>query len=310
MTEVAKTIECRMLCASGCAYEIDTKGVYTPLSPYSEGVGWISGAPLYPIFGGSTPYNGHNDINACLVGVNNDDGIIIAFRGTLPPVPVTVAGLADWYQDIFLSKPESENKIPGKVHHGFWDAIETLWTEINEKVTKLQGLYPGRKLYLTGHSKGGPMATISAARIHFDQPDSLQPTAVYTYASPHPGDTDFVANFPLTAIPVTRYENHLDIVPFIPPTEAFIKLAEKIPIIGKIFKIAEGWDYASLGTLQYIKKNHKIIDDNSTLKDIRIGELVFTMLEGKSGFEKIADAHSHLCGGGYMGGTCPSGICQ
>lgn len=304
MTTVADSIQCRMLCASGCAYGIDDEGNYAPPSPFADAVGWVTDHPPVPICGGDF------NINACLVGANKDDGIIVAFRGTLPPVPVTIQGLVDWWQDIVDSNVEHKTNIPGKVDHGFWDAIETTWPQIVEHVSRFHGLYPDKQLYLTGHSKGGPMASIAAARIHFDQQKMIQPTAVYTYASPHPGDTEFVSNFPLAAIPVTRYENHLDIVPFLPPTEDFIRLAADIPLVGDLFKKAEGWDYAPLGKLQYIKEDHRIMGDEPGLTVLRLGELVDAMREGESGFEKIADAHFHTCGYGYMGGTCPTGVCS
>jgi triacylglycerol lipase len=309
MTEIAPTIECRMLCASGCAYGIDASGKYTAPSPFTEGVGWDGNHPPVVIFGGeSHGQHGAIYINACLVG-KNQDGIVIAFRGTLPPEPVTVASMLDWWQDIIDSRPAQEGSLPGKVHHGFWDAVQTLWPQIATAVADFRGLYPSAKLYLTGHSKGGPMATISAARAYFDDQALGQPAAVYTFASPHPGDTDFVNGFPLSTIPVTRYENYLDIVPFLPPTEAFIELAEKIPLVGDLFKIAEGWDYAPLGALQYIKEDHAIIGDDPLLESIRLAELVEALLKWESGFKEIADAHSHLCGAGYMSGTCPTGVC-
>jgi hypothetical protein len=304
MVEVADTIRCRMLCASGCAYGIDPKGKYTPPSPYHEAVGWVTDHPPVPVFGGDS------NINACLVGANNIDGIVVAFRGTLPPTPVTISSLIDWWQDIVDSKPEHEGSIPGKVHHGFWDAINSIWPQIVEQVGQFQNRYPDKRLYLTGHSKGGPMASISAARIHFDQAKMLQPAAVYTYASPHPGDTGFVGHFPLSTIPVSRYENYLDIVPFLPPTQEFIDLTEKIPLIGDLFKKAAGWNYAPLGTLQYVKEDHRIVGNGLVLEAVRLAELVEALSEGEKGLMKIADAHSHACGGGYMSGICPTGVCS
>ena len=309
MAGVAPTIECRMLCASACAYGIDPAGHYTPPSRYTEGVGWDTTHPPVWIVGGKHEgEQGIIDIDACLVG-KNEDGIVIAYRGTLPPSP-TVASVLDWWQDIVDSRPDHWGSLPGKIHHGFWDAIQTLWGDIQTQVGNFQDWFPDAKLYLTGHSKGGPMASISAAEIHFDESSMLQPTAVYTFASPHPGDADFVKGFPLSSIPVTRYETYLDLVPFLPPTQQFIELAEHIPLVGALFKVAEGWDYASLGTLQYINESHEVVGDRPELELFRLGELVETMLKGEKGFLEIAKAHSESCGGGYMSGTCPTGVCS
>ncbi len=298
----------RWLCAAGCAYGIEPSGTFTPPAPFTEGVGWDSTHPPVTVFGGEHQgKNGLIDINACLVG-KNQDGIIIAFRGTLPPAH-TVASVLDWWQDIIDAEPKQEGSIPGKVHHGFWNAIQTLWDNIQWHVSAFEEWFPEDKLYLTGHSKGGPMASICAAQIHFDNSKMLQPDAVYTFASPHPGDADFVSGFPLASIPVTRFENYLDMVPQLPPTAEFIKAAEHVPLVGKLFAIADGWDYEPLGKLQYIEKSHKVIDDNPLLEPLRLAELVAASLKGEAGLKEIADAHSHECGGGYMSGTCRDCVC-
>lgn len=303
MTGIANTIECRMLCASSCAYGIDEDGNYTAESPYTEGVGWLIAHPPVAIVGGDA------NINACLVGVNQDDGIIVAFRGTVLPVPITRTSIMDWWQSIVDSEPRTEPNVPGKVHEGFANALETLWVPLLNQINAFKALFPTKPVYLTGHSKGGPMATISAARIHFGPPGTAQPTAVYTFASPHPGNTEFVDNFPLLTIPVIRYENRLDIVPLIPPTEDAIKLAEKVPGIGKLFKMAKGWDYASLGERRYITKQHLVINNAPELTPGQFAKLAYTVVAGPCGLKKVVKAHMYTCGNGYMLGTCPTGIC-
>jgi len=303
MAGVANTIECRLLCASSCAYGIDHKGDYIPVSPYCEGVGWLDSHPPVAIHGGEAK------INACLVGVNQEDGIIIAFRGTLMPVPITRSSIMDWWQSIIDSEPRPEPNVPGKVHDGFANALDTIWTKIIDQVNDLRALYPDKKVYVTGHSKGGPMATISATRMHFDPAIDIQPAAVYTFASPHPGNQEFVDNFPLATIPVIRYENRLDIVPLVPPTEAAIDLAEKVPGLRKLFKIARGWDYASLGERRYITKKHDVINNAPELTKTQFAKLAFTVMAGPCGLKKVGMAHMYMCGFGYMLGTCPSGVC-
>lgn len=305
MSSGAITIQCRMLCASGCAYGIDAEGIYTPPSPQTKAVDWID-SPM-PFFGGEL------NINACLIGVNREDGIIVAFRGTLPPYPISVAGLADWLHDIVDSAPKQEGSIPGRVHDGFWDAIDTIWPQILVQIAYFHKTYPDKPLYFTGHSKGGAMACISAARIHFDHPAMLQPTAVYIYGSPRAGDSDFTKGFPLSTIPVTRYENCLDIAPLLPPAEIFIKLASRIPFLGDLFGRAKGWDYSPLGELQYIKDDLSIIENEPGLTLVRLAELVAATIEGDSRLdriEKITKAHYVTCDYGYMNGICPKGVCE
>jgi hypothetical protein len=303
MTGIATTIEGRLMCAASDAYSINEGGVYTALSPYTEGVGWDTTHPPVAIVGGFA------NINACLVGVNQDDGIIVAFRGTVMPIPVTKTSMLDWWQDIVDSEPRVEPNVPGKVHEGFANALETLWTPLLNQISILKGLFPGKPVYVTGHSKGGPMATIFAARMHFTPMIPDQPNAIYTFASPHPGNKELVDNFPLAVIPVFRYENYLDIVPLVPPTETAIALAENKPVIGKLFKLAKGWDYASLGERRYIDKHHQVIYNKPELTKAEFRKLAWTVVAGPCGLRKVALAHMYTCGNGYMLGTCPSGVC-
>jgi hypothetical protein len=303
MTGTASTIEGRLMCASSDAYGIDENGNYTAVGPFHEGAGWDNAHPPVVIVGGAA------NINACLVGVNQDDGIIVAFRGTMLPVPVTKTSMLDWWQDIVKSEPRTEPYLPGKVHDGFANAVETLWTETLNQINVFKGLFPGKPVYVTGHSKGGPLATIFAARMHFTPSVTIEPEAVYTFASPHPGDQDFVDNFPLATIPVLRYENRLDIVPLVPPTEAAIKLAGKKPVIGELFKLAEGWNYASLGERRYIDKKHQVIYNKPELTVKEFRKLAWTVIAGPCGLRKVAMAHMYTCGNGYMLGTCPTGVC-
>lgn len=291
----ARTLEGRLLCACNCAYDINDQGVYTPTIPYNEATGWNTSYPPVAVFGGD------DNINACLVGANTD-GIVIAFRGTIPPA-LNIPSILDWWQDIVDCPPITTGSIPGAVHSGFWKAVGTLWEGIVQHVQQFQKWFPNQPLYITGHSKGGALASIAAANIIFNDNRIPQPKAVYTFASPHAGDEDFAAGFPEN-IPVTRYENYLDIVPFLPPEEGFINLVSKIPLVGNLFAKASGWDYAPLGELQYIDEQHDIAGSYFGLSYIRLGELVWNMAQGESGFVNIGKAHHAACGGGYFSAIC------
>lgn len=296
----AKTLQGRLLCASVCTYNIDVNGNYTPTLPYNQAAGWDTSHPPVAVFGGD------NNINACLVGATAD-GIVIAFRGTLPPA-LNIPSILDWWQDIIDSPPTTAGKIPGKVHTGFWDALGSIWEGIVTQVKQFQTWFPNHPLYITGHSKGGGISPIAAANIIFNDQRIPQPTAVYTFAAPHPGNTDFADGFP-AGVPVTRYENYLDIVPYLPPTEAFINLVSKIPLVGRLFAVASGWDYSPVGLLQYIQEDLEITDDYFGLSYIRIGELVWNMAQGEAGFVNIANAHHPGCSYGYFSALCPDVSC-
>lgn len=297
MTSTAATLDCRLLCAAVCAYYITPDGAFDPTSaaPYYDAVGFT--APPVPFVAGD------DDIDACLVGTNGD-GVILAFRGTLPPVPITIPSFLDWMNDL-MADPISVPGIPGMVHQGFWDALSLLWEPVLAEVKK-QMSANGNNLpfYISGHSKGGAMASLAAMRCH--ALEGVETTAVYTYASPLTGDLDFATAYN-AAIVDTRYEYTDDIVPHLPPTPLFADALAALPVIGNYFKSLTTWEYTSVGTLKFINWSGQIVGESIGLEWQRFKSLVELMAELK--FDQIADDHNSRCGGGYMTNVCPTGVC-
>ncbi len=86
--------------------------------------------------------------------------IIVAFRGTLPPTsnsPDQRQVLLDWLGDLDAFLVAGAD-LPGLVHQGFLGALDALWPDVANAIT------PGKTLYFTGHSKGGAIANLAAAR--------------------------------------------------------------------------------------------------------------------------------------------------
>jgi hypothetical protein len=124
------TLDCRLLCACACAYDIDpATGSYGPPAGdvYGPVVGYLT--PPMSISGGD------DRIDACLVG-ENADGVIVAFRGTLPLSWQSQASVLDWLQDL-LAEPESRPNLPGKVQTGFFDATWAIIGAIAGEVLRL-----------------------------------------------------------------------------------------------------------------------------------------------------------------------------
>ena len=305
MTATSMPTDCRLLCAATCAYDIADSGVFAPhVSPHYPAVGWTRVPTAF--------FAGPDNINACLIGTNRDEGVILVFRGTLPPTNLDLEPqLRDWIQD-FMAKPVAKPGIlaPGMtVHEGFWDALDSLWPQI---IPALQGLLtpiPKPKLYVAGHSKGGAMAALAAARLFFQE--NITPTAVYLYAAARAGNSTFVSGFPST-VPVVRYEHHLDIVPFLPPSLPLIGLAVRAPLLHEVFEEANEWDYTSLGTLRYIEGDGTVRGDDPLLSGIRVEEILTRVVAGR--WVDIARAHAPWCrdtlsDGGYMLGVCSTSLC-
>lgn len=130
----------------------------------------------------------------------NDQDCIVACRGTEPN---------EW-NDIRadVNAVAVVTETFGRVHRGFKDEVDDLWPRLEEA---LKG--NDRRLWFTGHSLGGAMATICAGRCFLSEIDSL-PYALYTYGSPRVGDKRFV-NF--VELNHTRWVNNNDIVTRVPP---------------------------------------------------------------------------------------------
>ena len=109
----------------------------------------------------------HRSAQAALI--EHKDYLCLAFRGT--------DELADWLDNInAFARPA----LFGDFHRGFWQSVEDIWEPLWAAWEQRHAAQP-RPLFLTGHSLGGAMATIAAARlIHLDQPF----TSAYTFGQP------------------------------------------------------------------------------------------------------------------------------
>jgi hypothetical protein len=286
-----------MLAASAAAYGVQTDGSLVRRQPSYDRVGFI-GNPV-------AISSGPDDIDAALVGLNTD-GIIIAFRGTLPPrPPITTPVVLDWIQDM-ISVPSTFIGFPGKVHTGFFAAITSLWPGILKAVQDAKRDHPEAQIYVTGHSKGGSLASLGAWLL---RSQSLSPSAIVTFAAAHVGDAGFAAAYNEVFGDQLRFENYLDIVPFMPPESAFFDLLSEIPEIGRLFVDGENWDYTPVGKLQYIRKDGVVEGNSFGLGFLRATEIAGQFLSND--FSAVAKAHA-LVGYslGYCRAVCPSTFCD
>lgn len=96
----------------------------------------------------------------------------------------------------------------GKVHGGFKDEVDHLWPELEQALTD-----NNQPVWFSGHSLGGAMATICAARC--EKSDKLPtPDGLYTFGSPRVGDRLYGKHVKL---PHYRWVNNNDIVTRVPP---------------------------------------------------------------------------------------------
>ncbi len=155
----AQSLDGRLLCAAQCAYSINIQQPYFKSSAYRPA---------------TTAKRITKGVNSVLIG-HTYDGITIAFRGTQS------SSLLDWLQNaaLFLS---SVDPIAGKVHTGFYRASKSLWKPLRGVLREMleESRVNGWRedVYLTGHSKGGALATVAAVLMKRDK-ELPDPTYVW-----------------------------------------------------------------------------------------------------------------------------------
>lgn len=285
---------CRLLAASATAYAIGQEGGIEK-SPQFQFVDFVGDTP-------DVIQDGLDDIDACLVG-EIEEGVLVAFRGTLPVECHDIQALLDWMND-FDADPVSVEGLPGKVHDGFQRSVLNLWDGMVAAIQKR--LTGNKRLLVTGHSKGAGMTPIAAALLvarGVVPADRI--STLIGFAMPKPGNDDFRDYVRATFPTLERYSYRNDIVPHLPPSTSLVDLLAALPEVGKLFKPLKTWDYKTVGTLNFIDWKGRIVGPSTELEIKRVAKLVQAIVMGK--FSKIAKDHSLT--GGYCGAVCSPDVC-
>jgi hypothetical protein len=149
---------------------------------------------------------------------------ILAFRGTEPNNAIS------WLTDADVVQRSLGN---GLVHQGFYLNLRAIWDELADAFSDALGKNGNRdrhsgqaapaaaleSLYLTGHSLGGAMAVLAAAKVTADFPELKNVLkGVYTFGQPAVGDRAFVEQFaPSFGDRLFRHNFGRDLIPRLPP---------------------------------------------------------------------------------------------
>ena len=130
---------------------------------------------------------------------HNSDFIIVCFRGT-------EMDRRDILTDLKIRLVQSA--YGGKVHQGFKEALDSVWEEMYDYLDIITDFGSSKiKVWFTGHSLGGALATLAATRY-------ARPQGIYTTASPRCGDKQFCKMIPKN---YWRFVNNNDVICMLPP---------------------------------------------------------------------------------------------
>lgn len=117
----------------------------------------------------------------CFVATRDGD-LLIAFRGT--------QDAKDWITDAKFRRTSWDG---GSVHRGFAAAYNSVSEQIRKALTDAAVNGGGiSRLWLTGHSLGGALATLCALDMRMD---GYYVDGVYTFGSPRVGDSNFATYY-------------------------------------------------------------------------------------------------------------------
>ncbi len=162
------------------------------------------------------------------IASSEDKKTYLVFRGTESP--------ADWSENTKLEQT-SYSLAPGygKVHHGFFSIYETM----SSTIRALLGAIPDiERLYITGHSLGSSLSTLSVPDIITNTKYSANlPVTHYNLASPRTGDPDFADAYNANGVVTYRVVNTCDLVPTVPLSVTSISVTSSIlPLSLPIYK--------------------------------------------------------------------------
>lgn len=123
-----------------------------------------------------------NSETQCYIA-KNENIILLAFRGTESDK------IIDILVDLFALKKKI---FWGKAHVGFYAALDVVFKEICLTLKELQDNQ--QPIWIAGHSLGGALATLAAARLAYEG-EIKGVKGVYTYGQPLVGNKEFKTNF-------------------------------------------------------------------------------------------------------------------
>ncbi len=158
-----------------------------------------------------------------------DDAVVLAFRGT--------DDVEDWIINLNFLQIKDDGAM---IHQGFALALASIWDQAADPLRKMIA-QKSRKIWITGHSLGGALATLATRRV---QNMKLGPVETHTFGQPKVGDEILKQQI---VSPFYRFAYQSDPVPFAP------------------FSVPKAMRYVHAGTLKQIDADGTIHEDETNL---------------------------------------------
>lgn len=159
---------------------------------------------------GDLPLNTDTEV----VVAESADAIFVVFRGT---EGMSIEGLVDWLDNAQFNP--SAAPVVG-MHAGFSNAAQTVYADITARIDAS----PTKKVWLTGHSLGGALATATATFLEYgiNGESSRLVQGLVTFGAPRVFTEPAAATFDATfGVRAQRFVDNEDLVPHVPPPSPF-----------------------------------------------------------------------------------------
>ncbi|EGF78456.1 hypothetical protein BATDEDRAFT_26491 [Batrachochytrium dendrobatidis JAM81] len=143
------------------------------------------------------PTRSRTDMSVGYVGINNQlKTIIVSYRGTM--------GSVDWRQNLravttliqeLYEYPKKHIFNEARVHAGFLGEFMRIRDTVARALLMAISLHPEYKIHITGHSKGGTLATLTAVDLYMthDLPNIEKKVHLITFGTPRVGNREWAA---------------------------------------------------------------------------------------------------------------------
>lgn len=258
----------------------------------------------------------------CFVGAS-DSALVICFRGTEPNRPW------DIFDDL-VALPTRRPQVSGEVHLMFWTALKQVWrdadapplvwpsargadagTGLVDCLRELRDPEWPQPVWITGHSLGGALATMAAARLIGDgvlEPEEI--AGVYTFGQPRVGDAAFAHDYALAGRHF-RVVHDNDVVTRVPPG-SLRKLVATARAVHRMFlwgdgeargeeATGSGFEYRHVGRIAFLARGGVVHLDVGKVEMFlrRLGSRLTAPFRGGSLLERFAPGIADHSMSGY-----------